>query len=230
MKLKTTFLCLAALLGAALQARAHAVWATIENGQVYFALKEGSNGKPEARFAPYVATLKARCGSRVLSLGNASEGVRKARMSYGFAVAYGENQKGVEKGEEHFLASFHAKAAASLKDAASRSGASFDLTAQLQDETLIVRVWEKGKPLSGSEVELQWPGATEKLTQKSDANGYARFPWQGDKYSGYVGIRASKTIEKKVRFEKKNYPKTRKQATLTFPVVGSGLTGSNPKK
>jgi hypothetical protein len=61
MKLKTTFLCLAALFGAALQARAHAVWATIENGQVYFALKEGSNGKPEARFAPYVATLKARC-------------------------------------------------------------------------------------------------------------------------------------------------------------------------
>jgi hypothetical protein len=230
MKVKVTFLCLAALLGAALQARAHAVWATIEKGQVHFALKEGSNGKAESRFAPYVATLKARCGSRLLNLGNAREGVRTARISYGFAVAYGENQKGVEKGEEHFLASFHAKAAASLKDAASRSGASFDLTAQLQDETLIIRVWEKNKPLAESDVELQWPGATEKLTQKSDADGYARFPWQGEKHSGYVGIRASKTIEKRVSFEKKTYPKTRKQATLTFPVIGSGLTGSNLKK
>jgi hypothetical protein len=229
MKLKATFLCLAALLGAALQARAHAIWATIENGQVHFSLKEGSGGKPEARFAPYVATLKARCGSGVLSLGNAREGVRTARMTYGFAVAYGENQKGVEKGEEHFLARFHAKAAASLKDAASGSGASFDLTAQLHDETLIVRVWEKRKPLAESDIELQWPGATEKLIQKSDANGYVHFAWQGDKYSGYVGIRASKTIEKRVSFEKKAYPKTRQQVTLTFPVVGSGLAGNNFK-
>lgn len=52
---------------AQVSAQAHFIWATVEGGQVRFALLEDVNEAPDAKFAKYVEGLAPRCGNTVVS-------------------------------------------------------------------------------------------------------------------------------------------------------------------
>ena len=221
MKLKTTFLCLVALLGAALQANAHAVWATIENGQVHFALRHNVWGESAERFAAYVEGLHPRCGKAPLELGAIQNGARSGQLPIGGAMVFSESRRGVDKGAENFLAIFHAKVAVSAKAAATKAGGMFEIVPRQKGDTLTAEILWEGAPKASIKVSLYWPGHEEAFTANTDEKGIATFALPKDrKTAGVVGIHALYYIEQPVEFEGKTYPKTAHQSTLSFPLKG----------
>lgn len=200
-------------------ANAQTLWGRVEKGVVYFA--EGESHTASGGAGETLGGLTARCGRTPLDLTATSEGARSARLIYGFVVCCVYSQSA--QGES--LSVFYPKAAASLKDASTDARAPFEIRVQVQGETLLARVWAKGKPVAGSSVELQWPeGAKE--TGKTDAQGFARFPWKQDT-TGLVGLKATRTVTGATSYGGKTYAPTLQQATLTFPASGGALAGGD---
>lgn len=217
MKLKTTILCLVAVFGAALQAHAHAVWATIENGQVHFALRHNVWGESAERFAAYVEGLTPRTGKAALTLSPVKNGERTGQLPSGAAMVFSESRRGVDKGAENFLAIFHAKAAVSHKAAAAKAGGQFEIVSRQKGDTLTAEVLWEGAPKASIKVSLYWPGQEEAFTSTTNEKGIATFTLPKDRRTaGVVGLHAVYYIEQPVDFEGKTYPKTAHQSTLSF--------------
>ncbi len=196
-------------------AQAHFVWATIEKGQVRFALLENPSQKPDARFGKYVEGLKSP-----LALGSVTDGARFCALPTNKKPAFADATVGVKSREGvDYLLRYHARAAASPEDASRASGAAFELRATRTGGELAVSVWQDGWPVPATEVTLHLPGtAEEQKTATTDLKGEVRFAFPEPTQTGFVGIRAKIVEENPGTFEGKNYAEVHHWTTLTFPV------------
>ena len=194
----------AALIATALTpsvAQAHFIWATIENGQVRFALLENPAEKPDAKFGMYVEGLKTS-----LALGSVTEGARFCALPTGKALAFADATVGVKNREGvEYLLLYHAKAAASLEDAGKASDAPAEALASREGDELVVNVRQGGWPVPETEVTLHVPGSEEQKTATTDLKGEARFAFPKPRKAGFVGLRAKIVEEQPGTAEGKKY-------------------------
>jgi hypothetical protein len=209
---------LAALVATALTpcvAHAHFIWATIEGGQVRFALLENPSQKPDARFGKYVAGLKSQ-----LMLGDVTDGARLCTLPAGKKVALAESVVGVKNRDGvDYLLLYHARAATSLDAARESSSAPFEVLASRIGSELVVSVRQDGWPVPQAEVVLHLPGSEAARAATTDLAGETRFPFQGSKVAGFVGLRARVVEEKPGSAEGKKYTEIHHWTTLTFPIA-----------
>ena len=203
-------------------ARAHFVWATVENGQVRFALLENVNAAPSTPFEKYVANLSPRCGGKTLTLGAPKDGARYAALPAGQGVVMAESEVGVrERDGETYLLVYNPKGAASLAAAGEITKAPAELVARQEGVNLVVSARQEGWPVPKSEVWVQWPGDEAPVSVLTDINGEARIPWKTAAATwrgGFVGIRTLVKEGKQGAAGGKKYPVVHRWATLTFPV------------
>lgn len=220
---------LVAALVVAVPTAAHAdyIWATIVGGQVRFALTEDANATPNPQFASYVEGLTPRCDGKTLSLVPPKEGASSASLPAGLSpdksVVTAEKTVGVrERGGEMYLLVYHAKGAASLPAAGTQAKAPAEVLARRDGENLVVSVRLEGKSVPQSEVWVQWPGAEEATSVKTDDKGDVKVPWPSKEAQrgGFVSIRAKVNDPKAGELDGKKYNLTRRWATLTFPIEG----------
>lgn len=226
----STLTAVATLMALQSAASAHFIWATVEKGQVRFALLENSSSAPAAQFEKYVADLKPRCGEKTLSLGETKDGARYATIPGGQGVVTAESIIGAKEREgQSYLLVYHAKGAVSLKAAATLTKAPAELAARKERQDLVVSLRQNGTAAAQTEVWVQWPGGEEGSSVKTDDKGDVRVPWPTSvSKSGFVGIRAMVTENKSGELAGKSYASIHRWATLTFPLEGSKAPGLQP--
>lgn len=218
-----TVAALVAVASAQTAARAHFVWATVQNGQARFALLEDVNGAPSAPFESYVANLSPQYGGKPLTLGAPKDGARYAALPAGPGVVVAESVVGVKEREGNtYLLVYNAKGATSLAMAGSLTKTPAELTARQDGKELIVSVRQEGWPVPQGEVWVQWPGEDAPKSVKADIKGDARMPWPAPSAlrNGFVGIRTLVKEAKKGETGGKRYAAVHRWATLTFPITG----------
>lgn len=210
-------LALVALLPTA--ARAHYLWATVENGQVRFALLDDAATAPKPEFASYVAALAPRGDQgRNLTLGAPKDGARYAALPAGTGVVAAESVVGVrERGAAPYLLVYHPRGAASVAAAGAKSDAAAELRAARDGDTLVVTAWQGGWPVPAAEIWVQWPGEAAPTGYTADLKGEVRTPWKATTAPGFVGVRVLVTEKKAGVHEGKTYAAVHRWATLTFP-------------
>jgi hypothetical protein len=211
---------LAALPGVA---RAHYVWATVENGQVRFALLESTSGAPSPQFAKYVTALSsARAGTKALPLGEVKDGARFAALPAGQDVVTAESVVGPrERDGASYLLVYDVKGAASLTAAGTLLQAPAEVLARKEGGELVLSVRQEGWPVPQGEVWVEWPGADAPVSAATDIKGEARIPWPASVRAGFVGVRALVKDPTAGDAEGKKYAAVHRWATLTFPVQAS---------
>jgi hypothetical protein len=210
-------------------ARADYIWATVENGQVRFALLENANAAPNPDYDKYVTGLTSQCDGKSLTMGVAKGGARFAPLAANQTVVTGESIVGVrERGGETYLLVYDAKGAASLKAAETNTKAPAEVSAHKEGDKLEVSVFQSGKPVPQSEVWVQWPGEEDATSVKTDDKGEVLVPWPATPRPGFISIRAKVNETKAGEAEGKKYPLIRRWATLTFPVQGSTTAAEKP--
>lgn len=198
-------------------AHAHFIWATIEGGQVRFALLENPSEAPNPQFAKYVEALKTP-----LILGATVEGARSCALPTGKTTAYAESIIGAKKREEtSYLLVYHAKGAASLADAATTGGACVELLATREGEKLTVTALHGGKPAPQAAVTLHLPGVEETQSATTDTKGIAHFTLPQSLTPGFIGVRANVIETKSGEYQGAAYTEVHHWATLAVP-SGSG--------
>jgi hypothetical protein len=204
---------LAAVLLAPIAARAHFIWATIENGQVRFALLENPNEKPDVRFESYVARM-----TTALALDAPRDGARTANLASAQKSARAETTVGVkERNGVSYLLRYRARAAADLASAGlPTKGAATDVTVTQDGATMVITALQDGWPCPETEVTLHWPGGEASAT--TNLAGTARLPWPKLEQSGFVGVRAKIIEGVPGESEGKKFAETHHWTTLSFPV------------
>lgn len=224
---------LLAVIAAQTAARAHFIWATVDNsGQVRFALLENVAEAPDARFEKYVADLSVRAGTRPLTLGAAKNGARFATVPAGQGVVLAETivrakERPGSEGEPAYLLIYDAKAAVSLAAAGTLTKAPAELVARKEGNQLVIQVRQEGWPVPQGEVWVQWPGQTEPTSVQADIMGEARVPWPAAQQGGIVGIRSRVTEPVSGEANGVKYASIHRWATLTFPIEGPKAVGAN---
>ena len=218
----------AALLGLAIlpaTAHAHYIWATVEKGQVRFALLESINEAPSAPFESYVAGLTPQSGGKSLTLGAAKNGARYAPLADGQNVVLVESIVGAkERGGEPYLLIYDAKGVATLAAAETPTSAPAELLAHRAGSELIVTVRKDGKPAPQTDVWVQWPGVEDPKSVATDARGEIHVPYpaaSAQTVGGFVGIRAMVSEAKSGEMSGKRYASIHRWTTLTFPIAGA---------
>jgi hypothetical protein len=208
-------------------AHAHFVWATVEGGQVRFALLEDVNEKPDAKFEKYVESLAPRCGGKVLTLGTPNAGARFAPVPAGQSIVTADTIVRAKEGDGgNYLLVYHAKGATSLAAAATATNDPAEVRAVREGDTLVVSVYQDAWPVPNAEVFVHWPGGGEAVGGTTDVKGEARIAWPEKAASGFVGVRA-KVIEKKPgEHAGIRYASVHRWATLSFPVSGAAVAGT----
>jgi hypothetical protein len=214
----------AAIVALALSTAAHAdyIWATVENGQVRFALMEYAGGTPNPSYASYVAGISPASDGKALAAGTPKEGAYYAAMPKGKNVVTAEKIVGVrERNGETYLLVYTAKGATSLAAAKTMTKAPAEVTARRDGDNLVVSVFQNGKPVAASEVWVQWTDDTDPVSVKTNDKGEVATPWSkaaSDK-GGFISIRAKVNETKSGELEGKTYPLIRRWATLAFPLA-----------
>ncbi len=209
---------------------AHFIWATVEKGQVRFALLENVNEAPQAQFAKYVADLAVHCGDKTLSPGESRDGARTATLPAGQDVVTAESVVGTkERDGKSFLLIYDAKGAVSLTAASAMKKEPAEILASRVGKELIVTVRRAGLAVPETEVWVQWPGGDESSSAKNvktDSQGEVHIPWPTTvSKNGFVGIRAMVTEETAGELAGKSYASIHRLATLAFPWEGAKTDG-----
>lgn len=211
-------------------AQAHFIWATVQNGQVRFALLENVNDAPQTQFAKYVANLSPRCKGKALTLGETREGARYAAVPAGQGVVTAESVVGAKEREgKSYLLVYHAKGAVSLSAAATLTKGPAELLARKAGKELVVSLRRNGMASARTEVWVQWPGREEASEEKSfqtDHQGDVRISWPpATSTGGFVGIRAMVNEDKTGVSTGTSYVSIHHWTTLTFPLEGTQADG-----
>ena len=215
----TPILCGIVIAASTLSANAHAVWATIKDGNVTFALRHNVWGESYERYTAYVSDIKPTAGKKSIELGVPVIGARSGKLPQGSTVVKAEAKRGVDKGQENFVAVFYAKAAISERAASMRVGSDFEVIPEIKGGKVHVNVYRTGKLMSGVKVSVYWPGREEPYIAESDGNGHAVIELPtGFQTAGVVGVHAVTYIDEPVMYEGKQYPKTAIQTTVSFPI------------
>jgi hypothetical protein len=223
----STVTAVVALMAVQSAAFAHFIWATVDKGEVRFALLENAGEAPNTQFAKYVEKLTPRSGNKTLPLGETKEGARYAKVPAGQGVVTAESVVGArERGGKPYLLVYHAKGAVSLAAAGTLTKAPAELVARREGKELIVSLRQNGTAVAETEVWVQWPGGEEESSGKTDKQGDVHVPWNTEvSKSGFVGIRAMVTEDKAGEQEGKSYASIHRWATLTFPLEASKVGG-----
>jgi hypothetical protein len=235
--MRSLFLTLRATLAVAFMtvfaqaAHAHFIWATVEGGQVRFALLEDVNEAPDAKFEKYVESLAPRCGGKVLTLGQPKAGARFASVPAGQSIVTADTivrAKEAREGETggNYLLVYHAKGAATLAAAATATNGPAEVRATREGSNLIVSVYQDEWPVPNTEVWVHWPGVAEPSSVKTDLKGEARIVWPEKAGSGFVGVRAMIIETKAGEHTGIKYASIHHWTTLTFPVTGASVAGA----
>jgi hypothetical protein len=205
-------------------AHAHFIWATVEGGQVRFALLEDANEAPDAKFEKYVESLSPLCGGKVLTLGAAKAGARSAPVPAGQNVVTAETivrAKEAREGEAggNYLLVYHAKGAATLAAAATATNGPAEVRAVREGNKLVVSVYQDEWPVPNAEVWVHWPGMGASSVT-TDLKGEASVVWPEKLSGGFVGVRAMVNETKSGEHGGIKYTSIHRWATLTFPVAG----------
>ncbi|GAB4469326.1 MAG: hypothetical protein OHK0029_41930 [Armatimonadaceae bacterium] len=202
-------------------AQAHFIWATVENGQVRFALLEDANEAPNAQFEKYVANLSPRCGGKALTLGAPQSGARTASLPAGQNVVTANTIVRAKEAEDgNYLLVYHAKGAASLAAAATATEEPAEIRARRDGGNLVVTVHQDKWPAPNTEVWVHLPGVETPTSITTDLKGEARLAWSEKTAGGFVGLRAKLIEPKSGVHEGIKYTTVHRWATLTFPVAG----------
>lgn len=194
-------------------AQAHFIWATIDDGQVRFALLEDPFSAPDERFGKYVAKLTTK-----LPLGEITGGARSCALPKETRVALADTVLGVMAREAAGgLVVYHAKAVVGREDAARPSGAAVELLASQVGNELIVTALRNGVGVPDSEVIIHLSGTEEKPLGVTDAKGIARFALPANAPAGRIGLRAKIVEKKSGEDDGKKYTEIHHWATLTLP-------------
>ena len=213
-------------------ARAHFIWATVQNKEARFALLENIAEAPSADFEKYVADLSPRFAGQPVTLGAPKQGARYASLPAGDGVVRAESIVGArERGGEKYLLVYDAKGASALSAAGNATKNASEITARKSGDTLIVTVLQNGKPSAANEVWVQFPGGpTPEDGVKTGANGEVRVAWPASAMpSGFVGIRAMVTEAKSGENAGQKYTSIHRWETLTFPVMGEAGKSADSK-
>jgi hypothetical protein len=204
-------------------ASAHFIWATVEKGQVRFALLENVNEAPSTQFAKYVAELTPRCGDKTLKLGETQDGARFAAVPSGQKVITAESTVGAKEREgKPYLLIYNAKGAVSLAAAGTLVKAPAEILVHKDGSDLVVSVMANAKAVADAEVWVQWPGSDDSKSIKTDAKGDAHFAWPAEPHkSGFVGVRAMVDEARAGELDGKSYASIHRWATLSFPSEGA---------
>jgi hypothetical protein len=197
-------------------AHAHFIWATMEGGQVRFALLENPAESPQPQFGTYVELLQTS-----LALGAPIGGARYAIFAPETKRVSARSTIGVKSREGgNYLLLYHPSAAASLEAArekGEKSETSVELRARRDGEALVVQAWSEGWLVPGAEVTVHWPGSERAPSAKTDVKGEVRFTWPRKLASGFVGVRAKIVEGIGGEREGKTYTQKHHWTTLTFP-------------
>ena len=218
--LKTLLLTLAAFALVQNAARAHFIWATVQNNQARFALLENIAEAPSQDFENYVAHLSPRFNGKTITLDTSKNGARYADLPAGGGMVRAESIVGTkERGGEKYLLVYDAKGASALSFAGSTTQAPAEITARKSGDALVVSVRQNGKPVAANEVWVQWPGGpVPENGIKTNAGGEVSVLWPKDLPSGFVGIRAMVSDAKSGENAGLKYDSVHRWETLTFPV------------
>ena len=215
----TPIVAVAAALTVPRTAHAHFIWATMEGGQVRFALLENPAESPNPQFGKYVEPLQTS-----LTLGALTEGARYAAYAPGTKRVSARSLVGVKSREGvDYLLLYHPSAAVSLEAAkekgekSEKNEGSVELRAWRDGESLVVQAWSDGWLVPGAEVTAHWPGSELAPSATTDLKGEVRFAWPGKLSGGFVGVRAKVVEEIGGELEGKKYTQKHHWATLTFP-------------
>lgn len=209
-----------ALMAVPSNAFADYIWATVEKGQVRFALLENAGGAPNPQFEKYVADLTPQCGEKSLTLGTPREGARYAALPAGQNVVTAESTVGVRaRGGAPYLLIYDAKGAVSLAAANTSTKIPAELLARKDGTELVISLRGSSAAIPDTDVWVQWPGSAEPSIVKTDSKGDVHVPWAASApKSGFVGIRAMVTEAKSGEAEGKTYASIHRWTTLTFPI------------
>ena len=209
----TSIVVVAAALTVPRTAHAHFIWATIEGGQVRFALLENPAESPNPQFGKYVELLQTS-----FVLGALIEGARYAPCTPGIKRVSAHATVGVKSREGgDYLLLYHPSAATSLEAAKEKSAESIELRAWRDSDSLVVQAWSGGWLVPATEVTVHWPGTKLAPSAMTDLKGEARFTWPRKLASGFVGVRAKVVEETRGELDGKKYTQKHHWATLTFP-------------
>lgn len=228
---------LVAVAAAQTAAKAHYIWATVEEGKARFALLENIAETPSVPFEKYVlpSALSSRCGDKTLATGTPRGGAAYATLPAGESAVTAESTVGVKEREgAPYLLVYQARGAVTL--AATGAGtttmlkAPAALLARRDGEKLVVSVHQSGRPVAGGEIWVQWPGASEPDEFRTDVQGEVRTPWPAEaaRRSGFVGIRTMVTENCPGEWAGRKYASVHRWATLTFGVKGTGTGADKP--
>jgi hypothetical protein len=195
-------------------ARAHFIWAIIDQGQARFALLESPSEKPDARFGTYVDGLETP-----LALGAVTDGARSGAVPKGQTAVSAQTTVGVKNREGvDYLLLYHAKGTVSLQSAGKASTAAFEIVATREGDALVASVRQDGWPVPATEVTLHVPGSDRQTTATTDLSGSVRFPFPVIQGFGFVGLRAKVVEGKAGTAQGKPYTQVHHWTTLTFPL------------
>lgn len=206
-------------------AQAHYIWASVEKGQVRFALLEDVNEAPDAKFDKYVLGLAPHCGATRLTVSAPKDGASYATLPPGESVVLvdsivrAKEREGGPGGSAPYLLIYHAKGAASLAAAGTDAKAPVELLARRDGKELVVSVLLADQPAPADcAVTVLWPGSVSPTLLTTDAKGEARVVWPTLTRGGLFGIRAMVPEAKSGEQAGKKYDSIHHWATLTFPV------------
>jgi hypothetical protein len=224
-----TFTTLAVLAPA--PAYAHFIWATVEGGQVRFALLEDVNGAPSAQFAKYVETITPNCGGKTLTLGASKEGARYASLPAGQNVVVAQTVVRAKEASAaeggNYLLVYNAKAAATFAAAATATNGPAEIRAVREGDKLVISVHQDEWPVPNAEVWVHQPGVADAVSITTDLKGEARVAFPSGK-SGFVGLRAMVNEPKTGEHGGIKYTSVHHWATLTFPLAGANVAAEKP--
>lgn len=199
-------------------AQAHFIFLQFENGKVSMRLAEGpadASGKDlQEKIAPVqVKTAKGDVLTMVSGQealwADAGPDVNVVTASFEYGVLDRSAQ-----GRGVFMLLYHAKAAKTAAEAATKAGLPVEVVAEVKDGTLHIEVLNDGKPAPAAELTIAQEGYAEVIEEDTDAQGKATVPVSSE---GWIAIRAMVPQEKSGESNGTGFTAVRHYSTLVFP-------------
>ncbi|MCS6775013.1 MAG: DUF3386 family protein [Chloroherpetonaceae bacterium] len=214
------------ILGSALPARAHFLWAELTPGSTSVLRIRFSEQAGEATSPSLLARLKpARTWTAQgqFLTPEPAEGALETRVPEGTQVAATHQTWGVmdrsAQGRGIFLLEYYAKAAIDASAATREVRLPVEAFVRREKEAFQVQVRHQGKPARNAEIVVQRPGNANLLALRTDDAGKATFKMAGN---GLYALRAQVEEARSGEHEGRRFALVRHYTTLTFHVSSAG--------